>query len=629
MPVLMLTARDAISDRIDGLDAGADDYLVKPFDVDELKARLRALLRRCRLRAGRRRRADASASCGSIPRATAREVGERFVELTRTEYQLLELFMLNPRRVLPHSLIYDRVWGYDFGPGSNALRVYIGYLRRKLEQAGAADDHPHRARRRLRAARAGRRAGASVTLRSRLAVAAGVAVTLAVLAVTVTAYAGTKSELRGQLDNQLRGPRQRGPGRRARGGPGPGAPGATGRPAVRSRVRGGGEPPGVGDEGLALDRRGAGLRRPAGLITLIHRDGTRYVPPAQGHRIPVDAQMRAIAASGRGRRFTELHLSGTHLRVLVQGIGADGAIAVALPMTSVDNALSGELLLLLAIAAGGIALAAVLGVLVARTALAPIARFTGQAEAIAANPERLEHQRLEVAGSDELARLGRTFNTTLDALDRSIQSQRNLIADASHELRTPIASLRANLQLLRDESRLPAEDRAALRQDMIEELDGLTALVADVVELARGSKPQTAAARPPPRRARGGGDRRGRGAGRRTLARGARSSSRRSSTARRSGSPAAVANLLDNAVKYGGAGRDDRGPLAGRDADGARPRPRVPRGGSPVRVRPLPPRPGRPRQTRGRASAWRSCARRPRPTADRPRPPTRPVAGPC
>ena len=92
-------------------------------------------------------------------------------------------------------------------------------------------------------------------------------------------------------------------------------------------------------------------------------------------------------------------------------------------------------------------------------------------------------------GDDELARLGRTFNTTLDALERSVQSQRNLVTDASHELRTPIASVRANLQLLRDEARLSAADRTALREDMIEELDELTALVADVVELARGSKP--------------------------------------------------------------------------------------------------------------------------------------------
>ena len=136
VPVLMLTARDAVSDRIDGLDAGADDYLVKPFDVDELKARLRALLRR----AGGETTLDGGLSFDELRIDADRHgvwVGERFVELTRTEYQLLELFMLNPRRVLPHSLIYDRVWGYDFGPTSNALRVYVGYLRRKLEEAGA------------------------------------------------------------------------------------------------------------------------------------------------------------------------------------------------------------------------------------------------------------------------------------------------------------------------------------------------------------------------------------------------------------------------------------------------------------------------------------------------------------
>jgi two-component system response regulator MprA len=135
VPILMLTARDAISDRIDGLDAGADDYLVKPFDVGELKARLRALLRR----AGGEGDPD-SVSFEELQLDSARHgvnVGDTFVELTRTEYQLLELFMLNPRRVLRHSLIYDRVWGYDFGPSSNALRVYIGYLRRKLEDVGA------------------------------------------------------------------------------------------------------------------------------------------------------------------------------------------------------------------------------------------------------------------------------------------------------------------------------------------------------------------------------------------------------------------------------------------------------------------------------------------------------------
>jgi two-component system, OmpR family, response regulator MprA len=136
VPVLMLTARDAVSDRIDGLDAGADDYLVKPFDIDELKARIRALLRR----AGADGDGQGGLSFGELRLDPARHgvvVAEQFVELTRTEYQLLELLMLNPRRVLPHSLIYDRVWGYDFGPGANSLRVYVGYLRRKLAEAGA------------------------------------------------------------------------------------------------------------------------------------------------------------------------------------------------------------------------------------------------------------------------------------------------------------------------------------------------------------------------------------------------------------------------------------------------------------------------------------------------------------
>jgi two-component system, OmpR family, response regulator MprA len=137
VPILILTARDAVADRIDGLDVGADDYMVKPFDVGELKARLRALLRRANPEADTDALSFAGVRLDSSRHGA--QVGERFVELTRTEYQLLELLLLNPRQVLSHSLIYDRVWGYDFGPTSNALRVYVGYLRRKLEEAGAPD----------------------------------------------------------------------------------------------------------------------------------------------------------------------------------------------------------------------------------------------------------------------------------------------------------------------------------------------------------------------------------------------------------------------------------------------------------------------------------------------------------
>jgi two-component system, OmpR family, response regulator MprA len=135
VPILMLTAREHVSDRVAGLDAGADDYLVKPFDVDELKARVRALLRRSGPDGDPDELSFAEIRLDSARHGAA--VGEAFTELTRTEYQLLELLLRNPRHVLSHSLIYDRVWGYDFGAASNALRVYVGYLRRKLADAGA------------------------------------------------------------------------------------------------------------------------------------------------------------------------------------------------------------------------------------------------------------------------------------------------------------------------------------------------------------------------------------------------------------------------------------------------------------------------------------------------------------
>jgi two-component system response regulator MprA len=133
-PVLVLTARDAVPDRVRGLDAGADDYLVKPFALEELLARLRALLRR-----------GAVAERGELLRFHDVELdplghtvrrGRRPVELTRTEFLLLELFIRHPRQVLTRSQIFERVWGYDFGPASNSLEVYVGYLRRKLESGG-------------------------------------------------------------------------------------------------------------------------------------------------------------------------------------------------------------------------------------------------------------------------------------------------------------------------------------------------------------------------------------------------------------------------------------------------------------------------------------------------------------
>ncbi len=135
-PVLMLTARDAVGDRVAGLDAGADDYMVKPFALQELLARLRALLRRTGTQAGDDVATLRFDNLSLDIAGHSAERGGRQIELTRTEFQLLELFMRNPRVVLTRSVIHERVWGYDFGPTSNSLGVYVGYLRRKLEEDG-------------------------------------------------------------------------------------------------------------------------------------------------------------------------------------------------------------------------------------------------------------------------------------------------------------------------------------------------------------------------------------------------------------------------------------------------------------------------------------------------------------
>ena len=133
-PILMLTARDAVADRVEGLEAGADDYLVKPFALEELLARVRALLRRST--EPRRDTALEFADLRLDPVSYSVTRGDRELELTRTEHLLLEFLLENPRRVLSRELIFDRVWHYDFGPTSKALDVYIGYLRRKTESDG-------------------------------------------------------------------------------------------------------------------------------------------------------------------------------------------------------------------------------------------------------------------------------------------------------------------------------------------------------------------------------------------------------------------------------------------------------------------------------------------------------------
>jgi two-component system sensor histidine kinase MprB len=319
-----------------------------------------------------------------------------------------------------------------------------------------------------------------MTLRARIAAVASVAVAAVVLVAAIVLYLAVSSELRGEVDRSLRD--------RARsflpvvGAPDRGQPPPGGLPGAYGPDEG----PGAGFPKRL--RQGPPLKEAGVQVEFISPAGTVEIPGGQGGsslQISPVAGEKAIARSGSGSSFSDRTVKGTPLRVLTVGAGASGAVLVARSLNEVNHELSRILLILALIGVGGILLAAIIGTIVARTALAPIARFTRRAETLSGKLDL--SQRLEVSGRDEIARLAESFNVTLDALERSVAAQRHLIADASHELRTPIASLRANIQIMRDAERLPASEQESLRRDIIDELDELTSLVGDVVELARGS----------------------------------------------------------------------------------------------------------------------------------------------
>jgi two-component system sensor histidine kinase MprB len=337
----------------------------------------------------------------------------------------------------------------------------------------------------------------AVTLRTRIAAVASVSVALAVLAAAIGLYAAVRSDLRGEVDNNLRA--------RARALVAPaglGAPAGAGAGAPGGGYAGGGPPaagssyPGAGrgrPDGFPGSVEPAPFGAASGYVEFVSPQGRVFVPGGQGsssRKIALTAGDRAIAARGGGSSLTDRTVDRTRLRVLTLGTGAGGAVLVAQPLTEVEHELSNLLLILTLIGGGGVVLAALLGALVARTALAPIGRFTERTESLTGNLDL--SRRLEVEGRDELARLADSFNGTLDALERSVQAQRHMIADASHELRTPISSLRANIQILGEADRLAPEEQESLRADIVAELDELTALVGDVVELARGAAPDGA-----------------------------------------------------------------------------------------------------------------------------------------
>ena len=307
-----------------------------------------------------------------------------------------------------------------------------------------------------------------MSLRRRIAIAAAVAVAAVAIAITVIGYVSTRSHLIGEVQAELRV--QAHPLLSPHGGPHGSQFG--GRPGQPSQGPGF-QPPGP------LERGG-----PTGIFQVVEPDGT--VSHSGG--LPVTQGVLSLAHQRSGAFFSDTHINGTHYEVYAAWDPFDHhIIQVALPLKSQDAVLSGLLLPYGLLIGGGVILALLLGLAISRSALSPIERFVSQTETVTSS---LEHPaRLDESGAAELRRLATSFNQTLDALERSIEAQRQLVADASHELRTPIAALRSNIQIFLDAGRLPAIDRQGLQESILAELDDLTQIVADVVELARGSAP--------------------------------------------------------------------------------------------------------------------------------------------
>jgi two-component system sensor histidine kinase MprB len=221
----------------------------------------------------------------------------------------------------------------------------------------------------------------------------------------------------------------------------------------------------------------------AGYVQLFQANGQVLRPETSGLQLPVTTATRAVAAGRHGAFFSETTVAGTPMRILTKRAPEGGVWQVALPLTDVDNTLTHLKLVLALVCLGGIALAAVLGVLVSRTALIPVRRLTGAAESVARTQD-LGH-RIQAGEDDELGRLAQSFNTMLAALERSRLAQRQLVSDASHELRTPLTSVQTNLDALAMGEELPAHERARILAAAQAQLRELTVLVGDLVDLSK------------------------------------------------------------------------------------------------------------------------------------------------
>ncbi|MDX6397855.1 MAG: two-component system, OmpR family, sensor histidine kinase MprB [Gaiellaceae bacterium] len=299
-----------------------------------------------------------------------------------------------------------------------------------------------------------------MSFRTRLTLAAAVAVAIAVAAASAGTYVLVRNELRSQIDDTLVS--------RAR--------------DLPPRLEVFGDPGGQQFLGLRPERFGG----VAVFTQLLRPDGEAITPPDTTGKLPVSKRALAAARGEIHKPFYEdARVQGTHVRVLTIPLQR-GAVQLARSLEEVDSILGRISRWLIAFAIAGIALAAGLGLVVARAVLAPVQRLTRTAEEVSRTRDL--SRRIDAGGSDELSRLASTFNAMLGALEDSARAQRQLVSDASHELRTPLTSLRTNIEVLAKDVTLPPGEREKLLRDVTEQLTEMTALIAELVELARGDE---------------------------------------------------------------------------------------------------------------------------------------------
>jgi two-component system sensor histidine kinase MprB len=319
-----------------------------------------------------------------------------------------------------------------------------------------------------------------MSFRRRISVAAAVAVAVAIATAAFSVYFIVRDQLRGQVDDSLRS-------LAIQAGRMPGAPGtaiggaAKDESAVGSVTVAPAPPPTNARQAVQL--RTSALGGATGYAQIVNSKGSVVGPRRVKKRIPPDPTTLAVASGNEDATFQDRTINGTHVRVLSFPVGQGLAMQIERPLTETDDVLARLRWILAGVAGGGIALAAFLGLGVGRTALRPLRRLDATVGEIRTTGDL--SRRVPIEGDDELSRLGVRFNEMTTALSDSLGAQRQLVADASHELRTPLTSLRANMELLGRNGAVPEAERARILADANTQLQELTALVGDVVELAR------------------------------------------------------------------------------------------------------------------------------------------------